>query len=596
VRRTVITLILSIIVFVTTILVSITYISRKSLETADYFNNLSLDRFQDDLNDDILLTNRSAFSFLTGIPAVYVGKDSTSIIIDETELTDFRNALHESLIQFMRINKYYHTSMFIIDRDICRRYFHGEGAAYIKHCSNGFVPAVLKGDNALYDLSDLYDFMGSDHYQQIKSEGKILWTTHWSTFPAGRRLLTLHVPITLSDGEFFGVFALSLNIETLNDKLKNHLPSGEDQSAIFIVDEDDVIISSYPEWIMEPDIQEQIRNSTDLLKRHDKGTEHSIIKIDSEEYYVYQRDDLSLPWRVFTSNNAKAIYREAKYVVKAMILSSITGMILMLVCCVVIFHQIRKDLRKNAAIEEELRMAAMVQTSMLKPTAYNFSNNLSPVTINAFLQPAKKAGGDLYDYIEKDGKLIFCIGDVSGKGIPAALFMTQVVSLFRNAVRYTLEPSEIVSQINNVLSDNSEMIFCTFFVGVICRDEIKFCNAGHNPPVFFSPHPAYLDVKPNLAIGLMEGYPYRSETISFRPGDRLVLYTDGVTEAKDKKHRQYGEERLIKTLDSLSQRSNIEAGQSINTAILTSIEQFTQHAEQSDDITIVSIVNRTLTH
>lgn len=594
-RRIAITLTLSVIVFAATILVSIMYISRKSLETADYFNNLALDNFQDELNGDILLTKQSAFSFLTGIPSVYVGRDSTSIIVDETELSEFKDALHDVLIHFMSVNKYYQNSMFIIDRDICRKYFRDDGTACAGHCSKGFVPAVLQGDNALYNLSDRFDFMGSARYQQLKRERKILWTAPQPAFPGDRRLLTLQIPMIMSDGQFFGVFALSLDIGTVNEKLKKYLPFGEDQSAIFIVDENDNIFSSYPEWIMEPDSQEEIRNSTDLLQRHDKGTEHNIIKIEGDEYYVYQRDDLLLPWRVFTANNSEAIYHEAKHVVQAIILSSVSGMLLMFVCCVVIFRQIRKDLRKKAAVEEELRMAAMVQTSMLKPATYTFSQNSSSVTLNAFMLPAKEAGGDLYDYIEKDGKLIFCIGDVSGKGMPAALFMTQVVSLFRNAVRYTSEPSEIVCQINNVLSDNPEMTFCTFFAGVLCGDEITFCNAGHNPPVFISSRSSYLTVHPNIAIGLMEGYPYRSETISFRPGDRLVLYTDGVTEAKDKDHRQYGEEKLLKVLDSLPRSSSFETGSWINTAIRESVEQFAQQAEQSDDITIISIVNSQIT-
>jgi len=591
VRRIAITLILSVIVFAATILVSIMYISRKSLETADYFNNLALDNFQDELNDEIFLTRQSAFSFLTGIPSVYVGKDSASIIIDEKELSEFKDAIHDVLIQFMRVNKYYRNTMFIIDRDICRKYFPCEDTAYIGHCSKGFVPAVLQGDNALYDLSDQYDFMGSARYQQLKRERKILWTAPQPVSPEEMRLLILQVPMTLSNGQFAGAFTVSLDIGTVNEKLKNYLPFGEEYSAIFLVDENDNIFSSCPEWIMEPDSQEEIRNSTDLLQRHDEGAEHNIIKIGEDEYYVYQRDDLSLPWRVFTANNSKAIYHDAKHVVNAMILSSVTGMLMMLVCCVVIFRQTRKNLRKKAAIEEELRMAAMVQTSMLKPSTCTFSHNSSPIILNAFVQPAKKAGGDLYDYIEKDGKLIFCIGDVSGKGMPAALFMTQVVSLFRNAVRRTSEPSEIVCQINDVLSDNSEMTFCTFFAGVLCGDEITFCNAGHNPPVFISSRSSYLKVRPNIAIGLMEGYPYRSETISFRPGDKLVLYTDGVTEAKDRNHRLYGEERLLKVLESISRSSGAETGSWINTAIRKSMEQFTRHAEQSDDITIMSIEN-----
>jgi len=574
-RRIVITLIISVVVFAATVLVSILYISRTSLATADYFNNLALDNFRNELNDDVLLTRQSAFSFLTGIPSVSVGSDSTSIIIEEAKLSEFKAGIQDVLIQFMSVNKYYKNSMFVIDADVCCQYFRDK----VKNCSRGYAPAVRHGENTLYDLSGEFDYMGSGRYQEIKRERKILWATP-GTGEEG--LLTLQVPLTLDNGQFFGVFALSLDIETVSQKLKKYLPFGEKNSAIFLVDENDNIFSSYPKWIEEADTQEAIRNSTNLLQSHYNGDEHCIIKFRGKKFYVYQRDGLLLPWRVFTSNNSKAIYRDARHVVNALILTSITGMLLMLLCCIVIFRQIRENLRKKAAAEEELRMAAMVQTSMLKPANHSFSN----AAINAFMRPAIIAGGDLYDYIEKDGKLIFCIGDVSGKGMPAALFMTQVVSLFRNAVRFSSEPSEIVSQVNTVLSGNPDMTFCTFFVGVLDGEEIKFCNAGHNPPVLISSGAEFLDVKPNLAIGLKEGYQYQSETIPFHSGDVLVLYTDGVTEAKDKARRQYGEKRLLELMGTLQQSSS----QEITVAIRKSIEDFVRKAEQSDDITIVSIV------
>jgi len=594
VKKITTTLILSIIVFLTTLLVSTMYVSRKGLETADYFNALALDNFQAELNSDILLTEHSTLSFLTGIPSIYVSDDSTNIIIDEKELSAFRNMIPEALTQFMKVNKYYHNSMFIIDSNMCRKYFQWEGAAYAEHCSRGFVPFVQQGDQTLYDLSGEYDFMGSAHYQQLKRDRKIIWTTPLPTSPVAGKLLTLYVPITLSNGQFFGSFSLSLDIKTINEKLKHHLPYGEQHSALFLVDENDRIISAYPESIMEPGHQDTIRKYTDLLKRHDKGSEHNIIEVEGKECFVYQRDQLRLPWRIFSVNHSDAIYEEANRVIKAIILSSLTGMLLMLICCALIYRQIRKHLRQKAAAEEELRMAAKVQSSMLKPTTYALSTPSLSITLHALVQPAKEAGGDLYDYVEKDGKLIFCIGDVSGKGMPAALFMTQVVSLFRNAVGNTSEPAEIVGQINRVLAKNNpEMTFCTFFVGVLSGKEITFCNAGHNPPMLVpaTSEPSFLKVRPNLAVGLMECYPYQSETIAFSSGDKLLLYTDGVTEAKNKDNVQYGEDRLLEELCPLSEEGNPDPGQLIITKVSESIGKFVQQAEQSDDITIVSIVS-----
>jgi len=510
-----------------------------------------LDAFNTELHSYITLTEHSALNFLAGLPSTSVGSDSTGIIVEKNELSDFKMAAREVLPQFMAINKYYQNSMFIID-----------------------------------DIDCQSDFKASVDYQKLKRDRKILWTTPQPDTAPEDRCLTLNVPLVLSDGQFMGVFSLSLNINVLYKELKKHLPYGDEQSALFIVDENDIIFSSCPEWIMEPDCQKSIRDSTDILKRNDTATEHNVYTFDGKVYCAYQLELNYLPWRIFSFSQTEAIYHETNLTIKVLISVSVIGMLLMLICCIVVFRQTRENLRSKASAEEELRMAAMVQTSLLKPVSCRISTNTSCITLNAFIRPAKEAGGDLYDYVQKEGKLIFCIGDVSGKGMPAALFMTQVVSLFRNAVRNTSEPSEIVSQINDVLSDNPERTFCTFFVGLLSGDELSFCNAGHNPPVLISSQCSFLKPRPNLAIGLKKGYHYHSETLPFSPGDRLVLYTDGVTESRDEDRHLFGEDKLLTLLASLSRDENPA---SITAHITESLEKFVCQAEQSDDITIVTL-------
>lgn len=569
-RRIVLTLVMSIIVFVGTIVSTDIYVSQKSTESADYLNDIALDNFRSEMESDILLTEVSIRSFLSGQKHVSVN-DSNMIVIDEQNLKEFRKGIHSNLCQFMKANRYYENSMFIIDDEINREYY-GEDGFY--------APSVNQGDTMLHVLSDNYDYNRSSHYQQLKRERKRFWCTPSPTSPVAGKYMIIYVPIILSDGRFFGAFAVSLDSEMISDKLKKHLPYGDDYSAIFILDEKGRVFSSSHLWIKEHQDEEELKRCICKFTVSDSTTSYIPIRYDGVEYYGYRRTTANAPWIICTFCETDKIYEDADKFKTVVLVTSLLGMLLMLVCCYVISRQVRSNLRKKAAAEEELKMAAKVQMSMLKTTQATLTGGTS---LQAFMKPAREAGGDLYDYVEKDGNLIFCIGDVSGKGMAAALFMTQVVSLFRNAVKCTVEPAEIVSMINDVLAEsNSDMTFCTFFVGVLDGCNLKFCNAGHNPPVLLSGHSShFMKVKPNLALGLMEGFPYKTEESPVHEGDTLLLYTDGVTEAKNKEHKEFGENRLI---ESLSSQSPDVIGRVFDDVCI-----FVAGYEQSDDITMVCV-------
>ena len=168
--------------------------------------------------------------------------------------------------------------------------------------------------------------------------------------------------------------------------------------------------------------------------------------------------------------------------------------------------------------------------------------------------------------------------------MPAALFMTQVLSLFRDATHHSFSPEDIAREINDVLAENNPtMMFCTYIVGVLKGNKLTFCNAGHNKPVIIrkDKQPELLQMRPHTALGLMEGFPYKNESLILAPDDVLLLYTDGVTEAMDVHHEQFGESRLI---DALSANNNDYID-----SVLSKVESFVGNYEQSDDITILSI-------
>ncbi len=232
----------------------------------------------------------------------------------------------------------------------------------------------------------------------------------------------------------------------------------------------------------------------------------------------------------------------------------------------------------------ELQIARSIQMGLLEPET--FSNTTAEVS--AFIRPAKDVGGDLYDYLElEDGKICVMIADVSGKGVSAALFMSRAVTLLHQYAEAGLRPSQLLYEYNNHLAaHNSNLMFITTFVGIYdpVAGTLTYSNAGHNPPYLLSDRLTALDGRHGPAAGVFAGEPYDEQTVPFRPGDRLFMYTDGVTEAKNDSNRLFGDEALQKVLETV-----LHDGSDIIEAVLAQLSDFTGEAPQSDDITMLML-------
>ena len=249
--------------------------------------------------------------------------------------------------------------------------------------------------------------------------------------------------------------------------------------------------------------------------------------------------------------------------------------------------ELRSTTKANERFESELNIARSIQLAMVPGTFPAHPD----FTMHALLRPAKEVGGDLYDYVVMDDKLYFAVGDVSGKGVPAALFMAISRATFHFVAKMQLSMSEVVSRINDAVSDGNETgMFVTFYAG--CLDlktgHLEFCNGGHNPILFVAPDgkAAYYKAKANLAVGLFPDFPYQGESMDLAPGTRIVLYTDGVTEAENAAKDLYGEPRLKQWAESLPAGTPV---QEAVPSLLSDIKAFTLDNEQNDDITIMII-------
>ena len=250
-------------------------------------------------------------------------------------------------------------------------------------------------------------------------------------------------------------------------------------------------------------------------------------------------------------------------------------------------ENLKKTTSAKASIENELKIAHGIQMSML-PKTYPAFPNRDDIDIFGQVTPAKAVGGDLYDFFIRDEKLYFCIGDVSGKGVPASLVMAVTRSLFRNIAAHSTEPQQMVMGINDSLSDNNETsMFVTLFVGVIDlkTGQMDYCNAGHDQPLLLSDgEVSLLPCDPNIPAGVMPGWEYTRQQILLKRGTTIFLYTDGLNEAEDINHQQFEMERVMETAKAAG-----NSPQELIAAMTAAVGQFVGGAEQSDDLTMFAI-------
>ncbi|MBR1415682.1 MAG: SpoIIE family protein phosphatase [Prevotella sp.] len=232
-------------------------------------------------------------------------------------------------------------------------------------------------------------------------------------------------------------------------------------------------------------------------------------------------------------------------------------------------------------IESELRIAHDIQMTMV-PDAFPQRPDLD---LYALIRPAKDVGGDLYNYVLQGDILYFCIGDVSGKGVPASLFMAQTTRLFRALASQQLMPSDIANKMNDELSENNEQgMFVTMFIGManLKTGRLDFCNCGHNPPVL---ERRFLDMEPNAPLGLWPGLEFTGEHIDDIRRKRLFLYTDGLNEAEDSWQNQFGDRAMLGLLTGHQAYNCQQTVEMFENAV-------TEHAagaDPSDDLTMMCI-------
>ena len=251
------------------------------------------------------------------------------------------------------------------------------------------------------------------------------------------------------------------------------------------------------------------------------------------------------------------------------------------------YVQLEQVTTEKERIESELRIARNIQLSIVPN---NFPKR-PEIDLYASMTPAKAVGGDLYDFFVRDNQLFFCIGDVSGKGVPAALFMMMTQSLFRAYSSEESGPDRIVSQMNKNLSENNKShMFVTLFVGVLdlASGLLRYCNAGHELPILIGKEVSVLPSLRIFPVGFFPDTTYQTQELNIPPQTTILLYTDGLNEAMNADEKMFSKERILDEVNHA-----IQTGQSSPKALIDqlaqSVHQFVGDREQSDDLTMLAI-------
>jgi phosphoserine phosphatase RsbU/P len=249
-----------------------------------------------------------------------------------------------------------------------------------------------------------------------------------------------------------------------------------------------------------------------------------------------------------------------------------------------------KEHDKLLAIQYDLDTARNIQSAILPKKFPPFPDN-KEFEIFAAMEPAKEVGGDLYDFfLLDDDRLGFVIGDVSGKGVPAAIFMAVSRTLIRATALKGIAPDECLTYVNSLLCQESvASMFVTVFYGILNfkTGELSYANGGHNPPYVLSNNGELNEVEltGGLALGVMEAFQFKSKKIQLKPGDTIFTFTDGVTEAMDTEFELYSEDRLEKFLKEKYQLGTTD----LVKESFVDVHNYAKDAQQSDDITVLAV-------
>jgi sigma-B regulation protein RsbU (phosphoserine phosphatase) len=463
-----------------------------------------------------------------------------------------------------------------------------------------YEPYVMRDTNGVLIQKQIADASHDYHQMNWYKEGLVADDGRW-TEPyidnegAHGMICTYTIPIRNEAGEPVAVFGADLSLDWLTDKFA--MQEGTKEVSFLVSREGRLLACPDKDKIMKYSLEDiKAQNSAaeietinrEMLAGHEGSAKVRDNNGDKRIIY-YSPVGGKTGWSMAIIFSEKEMYKELRSVSLKLQILMILGLALMIY---IMWRMVRgfKRLQTVSAEKErigsELRIASNIQNGML-PRTFPPYPDLDELALYGTLMSAKEVGGDLYDFSVRDYKAYFCVGDVSGKGVPASLVMAVTRSLFRSVSSRVEDPSQIMSQINNAMSEmNENSMFVTLFIGVLDlhTGELTYSNAGHCAPVLLGEKPIPVEMDANIPVGIMSDWKFTSQKVTLQPGQTLFTYTDGLTEAENANHEQFGEERMMEVLaqSGTTPRLLIEN-------IIQEVHNFVGQAEQSDDLTMLAV-------
>ena len=472
---------------------------------------------------------------------------------------------------------------------------------YLPEKGRLFAPYAFRNGDRIDTIQlgrDSYGYLEKEWYVKPLESGAGYWSEPYFDTGGGEMLMTTYsLPVTDAKGRMAAVLTADVSLDWFTDMVGNIDVYPEAFSAL-ISRTGKLMVCPAPALVMKKTIQEVAADLADSAAVRDIGLamlageegSRQVLYKGEKEYVFYAPIDRA-NWSMAIVIPHKEIYGDVSRMSFLVILLQVLGVLVM---SYILYNAVKNQIRfqevseKKNRIDSELRIARDIQMSMI-PKAVQSDSERVEVDISGVVVPAKEVGGDLYDFYVRDGYLFFCIGDVSGKGVPAALVMSVTRSLFRSVSAHEKSPQRILGAMNEAMADTNENnMFVTFFLGVLDLSDghLRYCNAGHNAPVRLgNGTKEFLDVVPNLPLGAVSGTKYQEQDTTLSCGEGLFLYTDGLTEAENADHRLFGTERLLETVLHAEGKKADALVKTMAGAVKTHI----QGNEPSDDLTMLAV-------
>ncbi len=463
-----------------------------------------------------------------------------------------------------------------------------------------FSPYVCRSPEGDIEIKSLateeYDYPSQEWFTEPLNYGIGYWSEPYVDTGGGNVLMTTYsVPVTDESGRIAAVLTADVSLDWLTD-LVGSVRVYPNAFSVMISREGTIMVSPVEEFNMQRSIQDYAKGARDtanfniLAAAMLNGKSGNLVlgQRRRERTSVFYGPVEKTGWSMAIVIPDSEIYGEIRrmgVLVGILMLVGLSMLILILTATARSQLKYAEVNEKKERMEHELSIGHNIQMSMIPKTFPPFPER-KDIDMAATIVPAKAVGGDLYDFFIREEKLYFCIGDVSGKGVPASLLMSVTRTLFRSVASHEKSPQRIVTLINDAMSDmNENDMFVTFFCGILdmATGHLRYCNAGHNPPLIFTDEVRMLPVLPNLPLGVMGGVHFPEQELDLACDNALFLYTDGVTEAENISHEQFGEDRMISVLrERRDSQGHLKAMEK-------AVADFVGDAEQSDDLTMLFI-------